>query len=404
MKYLPFMVMICVALFSTPIQAYYEGAFGKHRIDLQGLLRGYGFISHYREANPFYSDQTSANLAGILRMTSDVELGKSWRFELNAAQVYLPRSSLNSQNNGDLSLGAERSDIFDINFSDSRELHLFLDRMALAWRRNNIDVIAGRQAINLSTTFYFTPNDFFAPFTAQTFYRVYKPGVDAMRLELGLGEFSQLSLMTVLGYQKSQDSWGKRPDIERSSSLIRWSNVYADMEVAFLAGRVTERNILGFSMQGELFDWLGLRLEGHHADFSSKDGTYQRVSVGIEHRWENTLELRLEVFYNGMGADKVSAYQAERLTGTPQYLAQYYTAFGAGYEITPLLLAQVLAVSNWLDQSHLFAANAVYSLSDESEMAVYIVLPNGKTPDENRIKSEFGAYPISATLEFRTYF
>jgi hypothetical protein len=46
--------------------------------------------------------------------------------------------------------------------------------------------------------YYFTPNDFFASYAAQTFYRSYKPGVDAARLDWQWSELSQISLMTVV--------------------------------------------------------------------------------------------------------------------------------------------------------------------------------------------------------------
>ena len=100
----------------------------------------------------------------------------------------------------------ERSSALEWSLSESNYIHTAIDRLNIHWIKDRVDIIAGRQPINLATTFYFTPNDFFAPFAAQTFYRVYKPGVDALRTEVRLGELSQLSLICALGYSPEKGS------------------------------------------------------------------------------------------------------------------------------------------------------------------------------------------------------
>jgi hypothetical protein len=66
---------------------------------------------------------------------------------------------------------------------------------------------------------------------------------------------------------------------------------------------VREADVIGGSLQGELFQWLGVRAEGHVSDLNdSQRGSVSELSIGVEHRWEDSLNLRLEQFYHGNGA------------------------------------------------------------------------------------------------------
>ncbi|HBC56184.1 MAG TPA: hypothetical protein DCZ03_03390, partial [Gammaproteobacteria bacterium] len=88
-------------------------------------------------------------------------------------------------------------------FNDEKNGVLVLDQFDLSYENQNFRVRVGRQAIGLATTFYFSPNDFFAPFAPQTFYRVFRSGVDAVRVTWFTGELSELEWMYVLGYERA---------------------------------------------------------------------------------------------------------------------------------------------------------------------------------------------------------
>lgn len=353
-----------------------------------------------------YPDSTSSGLAGLARIIVDANRGEHWGFELNAYQSYLPQDLVASQTGSGLSFNVERSGALETNLSDSNQAFLAVDRLAVRWSNESYDFKFGRQAINLATTSYFTPNDFFAPFAAQNFFRVYKPGVDALRADISVGQMTQLSVISVLGYEQdltSDTGWSQSPDSDRVSNLLRWSNEFNEFELSLLAGRVVDRDIIGGSLQGELFEWLGIRMEGHLASPDSTED-YDLFSLGFEHRWENTLQLNLEFFYNGLGVSSVADYQLVQITSVNQYFARHYSALGGSYEITPLLMGQAVLISNIDDSSHLFSLNTVYSLSDESEMVVNLTSAFGEAPENGNIQSEFGSYPSSVYLELRVYF
>jgi len=410
---LSILIFSLILLFlSFPFQgrAFYEWQGETGYFELRGMVRGFAITHEYPENEFFYEDRSVSGGAAIARILMQGQAGQYLGFEVNAYQTYIPASLSSSQSSQGTPLDVERSSSLEWSFSDDDYVHLAIDRLNVFYAHDRFELIVGRQPINLATTFYFTPNDFFAPFAAQTFYRVYKPGVDAVRTQVQLGSFSQLSLINVFGYEQAPNSdtgWSKGSENDRVSYIGKISTVFNDFEYALLAGVVRETNVIGGSLQGELFQWIGVRAEGHITDPDDpQQDSFSELSFGIEHRWENSLDIRFEQFYNGSGFDSINDY-AEALTATESestYLGRNYSALGIGYELTPLLNAQMLVMANLMDHSYLLSFNSVYSLSDEAELAFNFGIPIGKKPEGVEIESEFGLYPSTVNIEVRYYF
>jgi len=64
----------------------------------------------------------------------------------------------------------------------------------------------------------------------------------------------------------------------------------------------------------------------------------------------------------------------------------------------------VLYLKNWSDDSYLVSFNAVYSVSDESDLALTATIPGGSEPDSGQIRSELGSLPVQFALEYRHFF
>jgi hypothetical protein len=240
------------------------------------------------------------------------------------------------------------------------------------------------------------------------FYRSYKPGVDATRLDWQWSALSQLSLMTVVDHKldvETRTGWSISPDWSETSYLARISTLFNIFEFAGLAGKVNGDDIIGIDFQGELFDWLGVRGEGHMRFPDEVDQSRDvKFSLGFEHRFENTLTLRLEQFYQGTGVTDNNDYNATILTeNTTFYLARNYTALGVNYEITSLLFGDAVWLFNNDDSSSLLVLYALYSLSDESELVLGLNLALGERPTNGIINSEFGGYPVSLNVEYRIF-
>ena len=273
---------------------------------------------------------------------------------------------------------------------------LTADVLALQHRSGPVDVTAGRQPISLATTFCFSPNDFFAPFAAQNFFRTYRPGVDGLRIDWRLAPLSQAALLGVLAYEvdgESANGWKRAPQWSRSAVLAMFNHEWRGCGWNLLGGTVADRTLAGGGLQGELFDWLGVRAEGHYALAERRGaGEGGRFTVGVEHRQGDDFDWRLEYHYNGyLGRDIIRG-------------DRHYTALGMGYQFTPLLSGNLLALADLHDGSRLYSVNLLYSLSDESELTLTSTLPQGLRPAGSDPGSEFGRQPRQLLLEYRITF
>ena len=388
-------------------QAFYQWQGGDSSIELRGLVRATSVVANNANDKVLFAKDKILTGGGFGRLMFDVQTS-GLSFEVHAVQSVIDTALRTGGTQTGLAIEIERSDTLHWRFANDHA-DLVLDRLNVQFSGDNINIKLGRQAINLAATFYFTPNDFFAPFAAQTFYRTYKPGVDAARLDWQWGELSQLSIYTVLNYPTDLTHSGNRqtaPDWSETSILARASTLIDSFELAILLGQDHGDDIVGLDFQGELFDWLGVRGEGH-LRFPDEQGQSRdtKFSLGLEHRFENTLTLRIEQFYQRSGASNEQDYLLNNQANTNTfYLAKNYTALGASYEVTPLLNSDAVWIYNYLDSSNLLALYATYSLSDESELSMSVNLSVGDQPENGTLNSEFGSYPKSVNVEYRIYF
>jgi len=288
---------------------------------------------------------------------------------------------------------------------------LGVDRLAVTARLEPLQLTVGRMPVNYSVTNIFTPNDFFAPFSATTINKAYKPGVDAMRLALSLGQLSALELVGVLG----SDSDGV-PAWRESALLLRASTVLWRVEWALLGGKLAERWIVGASLQGELGP-LGVRGEGQ-VGFPDREGDgaldeadeiHVRAALGLEHKleWRNA-QIAVEALYQSDGAWETRDYLA-RLAGLyPDdlpYLGRLYLGLSAGGEILPILRLQLVGLVNAGDGSGIGVLSLVHSLADEADLLGGLLVPWGRRGvSAGAVESELGLAPLVFFLETRFYF
>ncbi|MDW7772451.1 MAG: hypothetical protein SCH71_06115 [Desulfobulbaceae bacterium] len=410
----PFFCGAAVLLLFLPDRAgaFYTAGDDMYLLELRCTFNGGIGYARYPEDNFIYADSDEVLWSSDLRLLIDAAAGDSFRAEADIVQNIGSTPAFILPGSRAAALEVERSSVFFRQQHETGDVRagLFLDSGSFSLGSPSGELIFGRQPINLSVTFYFTPNDFFAPFAPQNFYRQYKPGVDALRFEKRLADLTQFTLLTVLGYDEDPDSdsgWSREPNWHRTSLLGRITHIAGDYELGFFGGTLTEQVVVGASLQGDLFQWLGVRAEGNYRETWKDDlPDGLQLSIGLEHRFSPLMIGRLEQMHNGTGYASIREADEALRAGIlhPGFLGRDYTAVDLSYEFTPLLTGEFLFLRNWTDSSQSLSVYGLYSLSDESELALTVTLPLGDEPDFVSLNSEFGVLPARFTLEYRHYF
>jgi len=259
------------------------------------------------------------------------------------------------------------------------------DRLNITYSNETTQIKLGRQAISLTTTFFFSPNDFFAPFTIQSLNRDYKPGVDALSVEQQTGELSMLSLIAVNNHEEALPT----------SSILQFDSVWKNISWRLLAAEIyipgramaaERQQITGGHIQFDMESGLTFRGEGHLGQ--TGDQSYHEWVAGLEYPIHTDILLRGEYFYHG----------AHRPLPYLPYTGQRYLALGAFYQLTPLLFGQFTVTRQQSDASMLASIYLNYSLSNESTANLSVVMPSGTAG------SEFRLYPKLLSLDYQLYF
>ena len=274
-----------------------------------------------------------------------------------------------------------------------------VDRVNISLRFSRFDLTVGRQAISLGTTYFWNPIDLLTNFSPYEFDRDYKPGVDAAKADMALGELSGISLIYAAG---------KDFDFNKSALLLRpFTNLF-NFDLSMTTGWYRRDGFIGFDFSGEVGPGIGLR--GALAYFDAyRDTDFVQAVVGSEYRFTNNFYLSGEYFYNGFGTTDTSRYLSKVLSdrileGDLYNISRHYLGVIGIYEVTPLLNLSLATIVNLIDGSLLIDPTVIYSISDNAELVAGMVIGVGEEPSLPELKSEFGTYPNYTFVQMKYYF
>lgn len=304
---------------------------------------------------------------------------------------------------------------------------LGIDRAALTGSLGRIDVTLGRQAITFGKTFFWNPLDPFLAFDPRQFDRDFKPGVDALRVDVALGDFSGLSFVGVAG--RTLDASGAALETDTldaswlgSALLGRATTHVAGWDLELQGGKVYGGAQVGGGTVGELGP-VEVRFEATHlfadearsprlSPLSSEplveSGTV--AALGVGHRFESSLTLELETLWNDLGdPDALEASLVRFANGLSFHLSRHVVGALASYEVTPLAVAQLVWLTSADDGSGQVQPTLSYSISDEAELVAGATLGYGPRPRQRadgsvELRSEFGSFPDYYFVQFEVYF
>jgi hypothetical protein len=402
------------------VQAIFEVEEDDYYIDAIGSLRLMSAFLHYPQLPEPLEMSDEGIGTGVTRLILDGDLGENLSFEVNG-YADLSRGPDTSLVGTFSTAGSFQSPYrfkylaWDFWEQGSVNGQLGLDRLNLSYSDEPWTITAGRFPINYSVMHIFTPNDLFSPFSSTAINKIYKPGVDALRLGVSTGMLSMVELFGVLGYGVD-----RAPEWNSSALVLRASAVLLDFDWALMGGKLAERWFGGVSLQGDVEE-IGVRAEGHVGfpdidgdlslddidhDGDTSDDVYVHLSAGLDKvfTWHNST-IGAEYMYLSDGTARPSRYPARVLRLFPDdqfYLGKHYLGLSVGGEIIPILRTNALALLNANDYSGLCVLILAYSVADEAELVAGTLIPWGKTPEQNLDLSEPGS--LIVFIETRSYF
>jgi len=356
---------------------------------------------------PYPDDIEPIFFAG-LRVLMDSFVGEHLRFEVNAYQNGYTLLDLEATLpfNQPYRTKYLRHDWLD---SEKGRMLLGLDQLSVKIFAGPVDFTIGRQPIGLSNNFIFTPNDFFYPFGSTAVDREFRPGVDAIRMDARIGTLSKLSLYAVMGY----DDDGK-PSWKNSALLARSSVNIIGTDWIMFGGKLGNRLIAGCALNGDA-DVVGYRAEANISySEDTNDVTDANIAIGVDRRFQNTLHIMVEYFWNKSGKMNARDYLAEfsQKTDTADpFLGVHYLGLSMSGELLPVLTIQGVILMNMIDPSFMLSPGITYSAEEELDFILSASIPIGKWASFDpkaeiplELNSEFGFYPYSVQLQGRWYF
>jgi len=391
---------------------------------LAGSVRLTGSFLHFPDEPLFYPGGDDALAIVVGRVVAEEDVGEHVHLSFNAfgelSRVPTGGSFGGSFASAGSTSSAYRTRFLGWQFWDDGSVggQVGIDRMGMQATFDPVKIDVGRLPVSYSVTGLFSINDFFAPFSATAVNRLYKPGVDALRVSVGITPDSSIESMGALGYDPDTDhpSWG------HTAVMSRVAFVGAGFRWEMLGGKVSQRWVAGGSLQGDAGP-VNLRAE-FHAGFPDEDGDlpdrddrpiYGRAAGGpsMTFAWHNA-QVAAEYMFASDGAASPGGYidraQAGYTDDLP-YLGRHYVGLGGGFELIPILRLGVTSLVSATDGSGLAGLSLQYNVANESDLFLGVFVPWGRglgptnpTTGLPTLRSEFGLAPLSTYLETRVFF
>ena len=294
--------------------------------------------------------------------------------------------------------------------NDRWSTRLHLDRFSLQGGSGALRWAIGRQPYGFGSIVLFSPLDVIAPFPPEIIDSEYRPGVDAVRVDLTTSPGDLYSAVAVF-----DDDAGKE------SYLATGSFNRGGVDLLLLGGTLRTRNMGGVGLAADL---AGLGIKGELSWYKGEDagvpggdlyGDFPVAALELWYRFENDLIVLAEYLHNGGGAERPEEYvlalsSATYNEGLMTFLGRNYLLLAPSLELHPLLNLALLGIWNLDDDSFMVRPQVALSLGDNLSLELSHTINRGDEPVLNLAeahidpRSEFGTYGDSAALYLRWYF
>lgn len=274
-----------------------------------------------------------------------------------------------------------------------------LDRFNVQMHFDKGDLTLGRQAIAFGSARMINPMDTFIPFGLQALNTEYRMGIDGVRYQHYLNDFTILDVGGVVG---------KDLKSENSAMYVRTKGSSDGNDFELLHIVMDNIQLYGAGLQRPVFDagtWVEL------VYLNAEIGSGWRSSLGFDYAMNDQVLFMMEYHFNGIGLDSPADYSS--LINNESYkdagvylLGKNYVAPSVSVSVNPLLTMSFTITSNLDDQSQLLQMSGEYSWSENQYSHFGVHSGFGKGMDGNNVSlySEFGAVPLMAYASYAVYF
>lgn len=406
---------------------------------LDGSIRTLFFVLDQNGAYPFSAGNNLDVLSqSILRLAAGGKPTDSLSYEIHFVQsATLSTANISggsplafgNANTGNVlryrALGANWDVVQEDRALANSSFDRFNVKAAFAWG----DVTVGRQAITFGKTYFWNPLDVFFPFGSNQFDRDYKPGVDAVKVDVPFGLFSGMTVVGAGGPRIRIASSSENGNDPRDASWygsalmgrifanksgwdfsIEGGKVYG----GYQAGVAAVGDVGPVQLRGEIAQFLALPSDPLPAPLKGDLVTDAFLAVfGAGHRFENSLSLDFEYFYNGAGdPNNLNAALVRTQYGASLQMSRHLTGLTVRYDLTPLVVGQLAIINSLSDGSTELQPLVTISLTNEMDLILGTMFNFGPPPKKTTVagatsvdvQSEFGTAPDMFFFEWKFYF
>jgi hypothetical protein len=290
--------------------------------------------------------------------------------------------------------------------NETKKLSLWhnLDRAYVRLSTGWADIFAGRQPIAWGSARFINPTDIIAPYGFQELDTEDRIGVDAVKMNIPLGQMSEIGLGFIAGKDLKH---------ENSVLFLRPKLYLLKTDLALVLMEFQRDHLLGFDL-ARAIGGAGIWFEAGYMKFKVTEETGMRLSSGADYRLSDKVYVFGEYHFNGFGEINASDYflnysKQAYLENTVYLSAKNYLALGINYQWTPLLNSGTQPILNLNDLSVMLNQQFEYNLTQNSYLAFGIFKGFGKESELSSsglllARSEFGSYSDIYYFSYRKYF
>ena len=279
-----------------------------------------------------------------------------------------------------------------------------LDRISLGFSGGPLEVIIGRQAVSWATTLILTPADPFAPFNPSDPFREYRGGIDAFRVRVFTGPFTEIEAVvrpTETAFGTTVTALGRVQTSKGGWAFGTWAGILHDQPA------------------GALFATGALKATAIRAELAIREHPNAEVTmrgaIGLDRFFTpggKNLYFAVELQYDGFGAQNTSKLletinSKPFIQGDMQTIGQWTVASQLSYQVHPLVGVSGLTLVNARDRSVLVSPGLNWSATSSLTVTAAAFRGLGAelaSPGTLGLGSEYGFIPAIGYVSTSWFF